>query len=95
MNIKIQQDITCKLKILNHAKKIGNIAKTCCYFGICRETFYKWKMIYDKESEQGLINSKPCPENHKLRIPKTIEEKIVHLRQTYHFGPDMIVWHLL
>jgi len=54
MNIKHQQDITRKLKILNYAKKIGNIAKTCRYFGICRETFYKWKRIYDKEGEQGL-----------------------------------------
>ena len=94
MNIKHQQDITRKLKILNHAKKIGNIAKTCRYFGICRETFYTWKRIYDKEGELGLINSKPCPENHKLRIPKAIEDKIIYLRQTYHFGPDMIVWHL-
>ena len=94
MNIKHQQDITRKLKILNHAKKIGNIAKTCRYFGISRETFYTWKRIYDKEGELGLINSKPCPENHKLRIPKAIEDKIIYLRQTYHFGPDMIVWHL-
>jgi len=23
-----------------------------------------------------------------------MEEKIIHLRTTYHFGPDMIVWHL-
>jgi transposase InsO family protein len=94
MNIKHQQDITRKLKVLNHAEKISNVAKTCRYFRICRETFYKWKRIYDKDGEKGLINSKPCPENHKLRIPKPIEEKIIYLRQTYHFGPDMIVWHL-
>jgi len=36
MNIKHQQDIVRKLKTLNHAKKIGSIAKTCRYFGICR-----------------------------------------------------------
>lgn len=94
MNIKHQQDISRKLKVLNHAKEINNVAKTCRYFGICRETFYKWKRIFDKYGEEGLINSKPCPENHKLRIPKPIEEKIIYLRQTYHFGPDIIVWHL-
>ena len=44
--------------------------------------------------EEELINSKPCPENHKLRIRKPIEDKIIYLRQTYHFGPDMIVRHL-
>ncbi len=91
MNKKQQQDISRKLKILQHAKTIGNVSKTCRYFGICRETFYKWKRVFDKHGEEGLINSKPCPENHKLRIAKPIEEKIVYLRQNYHFGPDMIV----
>ena len=47
--------------------------------------------------DEALINNKPCPENHKLPVPRAIEEKIVYLRSTYHFGPDMIdmiVWHL-
>jgi len=91
---KSQADISRKLKVLNHAKKIGNIAKTCRYFGICRQTFYMWKKAYEEHGEKGLINNKPCPENHKLRIPKEIEEKIIHLRTTYHFGCHMICWHL-
>lgn len=62
MNIQHPQDITRKLKVFNHAKKIKNVSKACRYFGFCRETFYKWKRIYDKDGEQGLINSKPCPE---------------------------------
>ena len=94
MNRKEQQDIARKLKVLNYAKEIGNISKTCRYFGICRETFYKWKRACEAQGEAALIDSKPCPENHKLRIPRAIEEKVVHLRTTYHFGPDMIVWHL-
>jgi len=94
MNRKEQHDISRKLKVLNYAKEIGNIAKTCRYFGICRETFYTWKRAYEARGEEALISSKPCPENHKLRIPREIEDKIVHLRTTYHFGPDMIVWHL-
>jgi hypothetical protein len=38
------------------------------------------------------VNRGPCPENHSLRTPKPIEEKIVHLRLTYHFGPTRIAW---
>ncbi len=94
MDRKTQHDITRKLKVLNYAKETGNIAKTCRYFGICRETFYTWKRAYETYGEEALVNNKPCPENHKLRIPRAIEEKIIHLRTTYHFGPDMIVWHL-
>ena len=95
MSKRAQQDITRKLKVLNHAKDTGNVSKTCRYFGICRETFYTWRRAYQADGEKGLIDSRPCPENHKLRIPKGIEEKIIHLRTTYHFGSDIIVWHLL
>jgi transposase InsO family protein/transposase-like protein len=94
MTKKELHDIARKLKILNHAKEIGNISKTCRYFGICRETFYKWKRAYEARGEKALIDQRPCPENHKLRTPKYIEEKIIHLRITYHFGPTMIVWQL-
>lgn len=94
MNRRAQQDIARKLKVLNYAQELGNISKTCRYFGICRETFYKWKRAYEAYGEPGLIDSRPCPENHKLRLSKDIEEKIIHLRTTYHFGPHMIVWHL-
>jgi len=94
MERKAEHDIARKLKVLNHADELGNISKTCRYFGICRETFYTWKRAYARGGKEALINSKPCPENHKLRIPRAIEDKIVHLRTTYHFGPDMIVWHL-
>ena len=81
MNRKAQQDISRKLKVLNHAKAIGNITKTCRYFGICRETYYHWKRAYEAYGEKGLINSKPCPQNPKLRTHKFIEEKIIYLRE--------------
>jgi transposase-like protein len=66
-----------KLKVLQHAHESGNVSKTCRYFGISREAFYHWKRAYEKYGEQALINSKPCPENPKLRTPPEIEEKIV------------------
>jgi len=94
MDRKAQHDISRKLKVLNYAKEINNISKTCRYFGICRETFYKWKRAYEANGKEALLNNKPCPKNHKLRIPKAVEEKVVHLRTTYHFGSNMIVWHL-
>ena len=44
--------------------------------------------------EIGLINSKPCPENPKLRTAPSIEEKILYLRRNYHFGQVRISWYL-
>ena len=96
MERKAEHDIARKLKVLNHAKEHGNISKTCHYFGVCRETFYTCQRAYNSSgyNYNALVNNKPCPENHKLRVPRLIEDKIVYLRSTYHFGPDMIVWHL-
>ncbi|MBL1292562.1 MAG: helix-turn-helix domain-containing protein [Thiotrichales bacterium] len=36
-----------KRNVLNYAKEIKNISKACCHFGRCRETFYKWKKLYE------------------------------------------------
>jgi len=86
-NRKAQHDISRKLKVLNYAKEHGNVAKTCRYFGICRETFYQWRRAYEVHGEDALVNNKPCPENHKLQIPRPIEEKIIHLRNNVSLWP--------
>ncbi len=94
MNQQSQRDISRKLRVLNHASASKNVSKTCRYFGISRETFYKWRRAYLKLGEEGLINSKPCPENPNLRTPAYIEEKIVYLQTTYHLGQLRISWYL-
>lgn len=94
MDTKSQRDITRKLKVLNYAIHHQNVAKTCRHFSIARETFYRWKRAYLAKGELGLIDSRPCPENPKLKVPKAFEEKNIHLRTTYHFGPLKISWYL-
>jgi len=103
MSLKEQADIRWKLKVLNHGKQHGNISKTCRFFGISRETYYKWKRGYEKSGEAALVNSKPCPQNLKLRIPTDIklriptdiEEKIIYLRKNYYLGQLRISWYLI
>jgi transposase InsO family protein len=89
-----QRDISKKLRILNHAKAIGNVSKTCRYFGIGRQAFYEWKKAYEQHGEGGLINKKPCPANPALRTPPEIEEKVLYLRRKYHLGQQRIAWFL-
>jgi len=89
-----QRDIKRKLRILNYAQEIGNVSKACRYFGISREIFYVWKRAYQEHGEEGLINSKPCPQNPSLRTPPEIEKKILYLRRTYHLGQLRIAWYL-
>ena len=94
MNKQAQRDIRKKLRIFAYAEEIKNVSKACRYFGISREAFYKWKRSYQEKGEKGLINSKPCPKNPKLRTPPHIEEKIIYLRKNYHFGQQRIAWYL-
>lgn len=91
---KAQRDIKRKLRVLNYAQAIGNVSKTCRYFGISRKAYYEWKQGHAQYGEQGLINRKPCPKNLKLRVSAEIEEKILYLRTTYHLGPLRIAWFL-
>lgn len=89
-----QRDITRKLRVLKHADQTGNVSATCRYFGISRQTFYKWRRAYDTDGELALVNKKPCPQNMPRRTPPQIEEKILYLRTTYHLGPRRIAWYL-
>jgi len=68
MTVKAHSDVRKKLKILKYGKEIGNVSKACRYFGISRETYYKWKRDYEARGESALVNSKPCPQNPKLRL---------------------------
>lgn len=89
-----QREIRRKLRILEHAEKVGDVSKTCRYFGIARASFYRWRAAYQKRGEGGLINGKPIPKWHANRTPPAVEEKVLHLRRKYHLGPIRIVWYL-
>jgi transposase InsO family protein len=93
---KTQRQIQRKLKVLAHAAELRNVSKTCRYFGVSRDTFYEWKKAFKVGGEPGLIYRKRGPRcNLARRVPIAIEEKILHLRGKYHFGPQRIVWYLM
>lgn len=94
MSTKAEREIAHKLKVFEHAKQCGNVSFTCRYFGISRDTFYRWMQNYKKKGEKGLINSKPCPENPKLRAPQNIVDKIIEVRKEFCLGDKKISWYL-
>ena len=91
---KAQRDIRRKRQVLEHAARIGNIRKTCRYFGIPRSLFYVWRGKYEREGEAGLINKRPCAHSPPLATASVVVEQVLHLRRTYHLGPIRIVWYL-
>ncbi len=53
---KAQRDIRRKKRVLEHAARIGNVRKTCRYFGVARSGFYVWKKAYETHGDEGLVN---------------------------------------
>jgi transposase len=81
-----ERDIQRKLRVLRHAEQIGDVSRTCRYFGIGRASFYRWKAAFQRQGEIGLANRKTVPKNPANRTAPEIVEKVLHLRQTYHLA---------
>lgn len=83
-----QQKMRHRLAVLRHADEVtGNVAAACRYYGISRQTFYRWLGRYE---EQGLRDGSSRPHNSPNATHTEIVGKIIYLRQNYHFGPSKI-----
>jgi transposase-like protein len=41
---ELDREVKRRLAIFNHGEEVtGNVAMTCRYYGITRQTFYSWK----------------------------------------------------
>ena len=52
-----QRDIRRKQQVLEYAKQIRNIRKTCRHVGIPRSLFYVWRGAFQREEEAGLSST--------------------------------------
>ena len=84
-----------RLAILRHAEEVsGSVAKTCRYYGISRQLFYKWKRRYEAEGLSGLQDRSRRPKSSPTATSVEVVGKIIYLRTNYHFGPQKISMYL-
>ncbi|SED92699.1 helix-turn-helix domain-containing protein [Streptomyces sp. TLI_105] len=84
-----------RLAVLRHAEEVtGNVALTCRYYGISRTCFYKWLRRYQDEGLEGLRDRSSKPHHCPHATEADVINKIVYLRQHYHFGPMKIKMYL-
>jgi len=92
--IDVSQKARQRLRWFDYYRAHGNhAALTCRYFGISRQTFYRWQRRYDPEDLKSLEDGSHRP--HRRRQPTwtpLLVERVLALRRQYpRWGKDKLV----